>query len=167
VARETMVSYHHCQKEHGNRGRHERASARKLVAPCNYVSARLHERLCFFAQLSANCFSSCPCLCLLECIFKHQLSELMFDGDRRASVLSVELERMERQFALAGEASSDELDVYQRVANSLRRLLEAVGLQRRPRNALAIDGTAEEVFSPMRSRWAAEAAAAAAKEATE
>ena len=83
MARETMVSYHHCQKEHGNRGRHERASARKLVAPCNYVSARLHERLCFFAQLSANCFSSCPCLCLLECIFKHQLSELMFDGDCR------------------------------------------------------------------------------------
>jgi hypothetical protein len=52
---------------------------------------------------------------------------------RRASVLTVELERMEHQFALAGEASADDLDIYQRVANSLRRLLEAVGLKRRAR----------------------------------
>jgi hypothetical protein len=52
---------------------------------------------------------------------------------RRAATLSVELERMERQFALAGEASADDLDVYQRVANSLRRLLESVGLERRAR----------------------------------
>src|SRR6476659_9371096 len=36
-----------------------------------------------FAQLSANCFSSCSCLGLLGRIFKHQFSELMFDGDCR------------------------------------------------------------------------------------
>jgi hypothetical protein len=53
---------------------------------------------------------------------------------RRAATLSVELERMERQFALAGEADPDDLDAYQRCANSLRRLLEAVGLQRRARD---------------------------------
>jgi hypothetical protein len=53
---------------------------------------------------------------------------------RRAATLSVELERMERQFALAGEADADDLDAYQRCANSLRRLLEAVGLQRRARS---------------------------------
>jgi hypothetical protein len=53
---------------------------------------------------------------------------------RRASVLTVELERMERQFALNEQASPDELDAYQRCANSLRRLLEAVGLQRRARD---------------------------------
>jgi hypothetical protein len=53
---------------------------------------------------------------------------------RRASVLTVELERMERQFALNEQASPDELDAYQRCSNSLRRLLEAVGLQRRARN---------------------------------
>jgi hypothetical protein len=52
---------------------------------------------------------------------------------RRASVLTVELERMERQFALDEQASADDLDAYQRCANSLRRLLEAVGLQRRAR----------------------------------
>jgi len=53
---------------------------------------------------------------------------------RRASTLTVELEHLETKFALAGEASSDDLDLYQRTANSLRRLLEAVGLQRRARD---------------------------------
>jgi hypothetical protein len=53
---------------------------------------------------------------------------------RRASVLTVELERMERQFALAGEANSAQLEIYQKTASSMRRLLEAVGLQRRARN---------------------------------
>jgi hypothetical protein len=53
---------------------------------------------------------------------------------RRACVLTVELERMERQFALAGEASAGDLEIYARVAGNLRRLLEAVGLQRRARN---------------------------------
>jgi hypothetical protein len=53
---------------------------------------------------------------------------------RRASVLTVELERLEVKFALAGAASPDDLEVYQRCANSLRRLLEAIGLRRRPKN---------------------------------
>ena len=53
---------------------------------------------------------------------------------RRACVLTVELERLEKKFALAGEASADDIDLYQRVANSLRRLLEAVGIRRRPRD---------------------------------
>ena len=50
---------------------------------------------------------------------------------RRASTLTVELERLEAKFALAGEADANELDQYARVAANLRRLLEAVGLQRR------------------------------------
>jgi hypothetical protein len=53
---------------------------------------------------------------------------------RRASVMTVELERMEAVFAVAGEAQPDQLDLYQRTANSLRRLLEAIGLQRRTRD---------------------------------
>jgi len=50
---------------------------------------------------------------------------------RRASVLTVELERLEVQFAQAGEADPETLDLYARTAGNLRRLLEAVGLQRR------------------------------------
>jgi hypothetical protein len=53
---------------------------------------------------------------------------------RRASTLTVELERFETKFALAGAADAGDLEVYQRCANSLRRLLEAVGLQRRARD---------------------------------
>ena len=52
---------------------------------------------------------------------------------RRCAVLTTELERMEALFAAAEAASPEQLDLYQRTANSLRRLLEAVGLQRRQR----------------------------------
>jgi hypothetical protein len=53
---------------------------------------------------------------------------------RRAATLTVELERLEAVFAVAGEAQADQLDLYQRTANSLRRLLESVGIERRPRD---------------------------------
>ena len=53
---------------------------------------------------------------------------------RRACVLSVELERFEKKFALAGEATDSDLDLYQRTSGNLRRLLEAVGLKRVPRD---------------------------------
>jgi hypothetical protein len=58
---------------------------------------------------------------------------------RRAAVLTTELERMEVDFALAGEAQPNQLELYQRVSSSLRRLLEAVGLQRRARN-ISLEG---------------------------
>ena len=53
---------------------------------------------------------------------------------RRAAVLTVELERLETKFALAQEASPEELDLYSRVAANMRRLLESVGISRRPRD---------------------------------
>jgi hypothetical protein len=58
---------------------------------------------------------------------------------RRASVMSVELERLETKFAGAGEASDSDLDLYQRTAGNLRRLLEAVGLQRRAKQVNDMD----------------------------
>jgi hypothetical protein len=53
---------------------------------------------------------------------------------RRAAVLIVELERLERQFAVAGEADPFTLDLYGRVAGNMRRLLESVGLERRAKD---------------------------------
>ena len=53
---------------------------------------------------------------------------------RRAATLTVELEHLEARFALAGEAEAADLDLYQRTAGNLRRLLEAVGLERRARD---------------------------------
>jgi hypothetical protein len=53
---------------------------------------------------------------------------------RRATCLIVELERLEQEFALAGKATSSELDLYGRTANTLRRLLVTLGLERRARD---------------------------------
>ena len=53
---------------------------------------------------------------------------------RRIACLQVEMERLEVRFALAGGAEPADLDLYQRAAGSLRRLLEALGLDRVPRD---------------------------------
>jgi hypothetical protein len=53
---------------------------------------------------------------------------------RRIATLTVELEMMESRFAAVGQASSVDLDLYQRTAGNLRRLLEAIGMQRRQKN---------------------------------
>ena len=53
---------------------------------------------------------------------------------RRCAALTVELEHLEFLFATAGEATADQLDLYQRTANSLRRHLETIGIKRRPRD---------------------------------
>ena len=54
---------------------------------------------------------------------------------RRAAMLTIQLEMMDARFALnEGEASRVDLETYQRASNSLRRLLESLGLGRRPRD---------------------------------
>lgn len=54
---------------------------------------------------------------------------------RRASMLTLQLEMMERQFAAKdGVASDRQLDVYQRAIGSVRRIFETLGLQRRSRD---------------------------------
>jgi hypothetical protein len=57
---------------------------------------------------------------------------------RRACTLIVELEQRECKFAAAGEADDHALEVYQRVSNSLRRLLETLGLQRRAKDVTSL-----------------------------
>ena len=67
---------------------------------------------------------------------------------RRSSVLITEMERMERRFALVGAEGPhvDELSHYSRLANTLRRLLDVTGLERRTRNiAPSIDEYLDEV----------------------
>ncbi len=56
---------------------------------------------------------------------------------RRAAVLVIECERLERQFAVVPQdknVSLRELDMYSKLANSLRRLLDMTGLERRSRD---------------------------------
>ena len=53
---------------------------------------------------------------------------------RRAAMLALQLELMEHRFSQneGGEASNKQLECYQRVTNTLRRTLEALGLEREP-----------------------------------
>lgn len=54
---------------------------------------------------------------------------------RRAAMLTIQLEMMDSKFALnEGEALRVDLETYQRCSNSLRRLLESLGLKRVPRD---------------------------------
>jgi hypothetical protein len=55
---------------------------------------------------------------------------------RRAAVLTLELERLEARFSATDDPSPDSIDLYQRLTNTLRRVLEvlAAGLSRRPRD---------------------------------
>jgi hypothetical protein len=66
---------------------------------------------------------------------------------RRIATLTVELERIEAKFAIG--TGDNLLDVYQRTAGNLRRLLESIGLERRSRDitptlAEYLDARAEE-----------------------
>jgi len=81
---------------------------------------------------------------------------------RRASAIELELEQMEGKLSLGEQV---DLDVFTRSASHLRRLFEVLGLERKARD-VTVDGVEIEVFSPMRARWAEEAARAT-KEATE
>jgi hypothetical protein len=53
---------------------------------------------------------------------------------QRASCLTVELEHLESKFATDGAAAPEALQLYSTTANTLRRLLQTVGLQRRARD---------------------------------
>ena len=54
----------------------------------------------------------------------------------RASMLILQLELMDRRFAQTKDCEADtaSLDTYQRITNTLRRLLETLGIQRRPKD---------------------------------
>jgi hypothetical protein len=66
------------------------------------------------------------------------LSQAELSLIRRASTLTVELEHLEQRFILSDGASADDLQLYQRTANSLRRLLESIGLRRRPKDVTSL-----------------------------
>ena len=55
---------------------------------------------------------------------------------KRAAALTVELERLEAQFAAAGEQgpSPEALDLHSRMSGNLRRLLESTGIRRQQKD---------------------------------
>jgi hypothetical protein len=54
---------------------------------------------------------------------------------RRAALLTIQCEMYDKKFALNdGEASPTDIEIYQRLTNTLRRTLESLGLSRRSRD---------------------------------
>lgn len=66
---------------------------------------------------------------------------------RTAATIKVITEKLEAKFATAGDFSDSDADLYQRSANSLRRALESIGLQRRAKDIGITAPTAEEYFA--------------------
>ena len=66
---------------------------------------------------------------------------------RRVATITVELEILERKFALSDGANPTDLDLYLRASGGLRRLLEAVGLKRVPRDVspMTLEQIAQEI----------------------
>jgi hypothetical protein len=91
------------------------------------------------------------------------LSEAQLSLIRRAASIECELERLDAMLSAGAEVN---LDAYGRASSHLRRLFETLGIERKCRDVSLLNGVEVEVpWSPMRARWAAEEAAAAAKEA--
>lgn len=65
---------------------------------------------------------------------KDGISQAEYSIVRRVATLTVELEKLEMRFADADHANSKDLDLYQRAAGNLRRLLESIGLERKARD---------------------------------
>ncbi len=61
-----------------------------------------------------------------------ECSEAVCSLIRRIAALEVEAERMEGMFAQS-PATADQLDLYQRLSNTLRRLVVSIGLERKAR----------------------------------
>jgi hypothetical protein len=87
---------------------------------------------------------------------RSNMSEAQFALCKRAAGLECELEQMEGRMSLGEEVN---LDSYGRAASHLRRILETLGLERKARDVTRGDDGGLQLFSPMRARWADEAAA--------
>jgi hypothetical protein len=90
------------------------------------------------------------------------MSEAQFALAKRAAGLECELEQMEGRMSLGKEIN---LDAYGRAASHLRRILETLGVERKPSAPYLEAHVVGAPFTPMTARWRAETAAAAGKEA--
>jgi hypothetical protein len=126
----------------------DRLAAARAATAGRAVPGRQHSRITNGSRLLAGVDGRSPWIRRCKDIIRAHLVDLGGEDNasaaersiiRRCAVLTTELERLEVRFALANEASPEDLDLYQRTANSLRRLLEAVGLQRRSRDVTPPD----------------------------
>lgn len=111
--------------------------ARSRVSNGNKFAEGLDGRTKWGRRYRDLCESYAEDLGGMEGLSASQLSLL-----KRASALTVEIERAEASFSENGDTrgpSADDLKDYQTACNSLRRLLESLGLSRNARTASARD----------------------------
>jgi hypothetical protein len=93
------------------------------------------------------------------------LSEAQISLIKRASAIELELGQAEGKLSMGEEV---DLDAFTRAAGHLRRIFETLGLERKARDVTLVGGVEVVApFTPMRARWAAEAAEAAEEVTTE
>jgi hypothetical protein len=112
------------------------ADHRTVTRPKDHRKSRITNGSCLLPGVDGRSpwVKRCKDVIAAHLSDKPNASAAEFAIIRRAAVLIVELERLEKQFALAGEADPETLELYGRVASNMRRLLESVGLDRRARN---------------------------------
>src|SRR5689334_8531647 len=94
----------------------------QLLAACDHRSARMRRLRDLIAGHVSDCGGPDAC------------SQAELSIIRRAALLTLELETLEAKFDANGEATLKELEAYQRSASAMRRLLESLGLKRRPKD---------------------------------
>ena len=74
-----------------------------------------------------------------------QCSEAERSIIRRVATLTCELESLEATFSSQGQATERQLDLYSRVSSTVRRLLEALGIEtRRPKQLSVVELMAQD-----------------------
>jgi hypothetical protein len=114
---------------------------RKAAAKRNVTAAKVRASLTNGSTLITDCDHRSAWMRRLRDLVMQHESDLAGDSNiseserrlvRRSAMLTLQLEMMEQRWAAnEGEASSKQIETYQRVTGALRRLLESLGLQRR------------------------------------
>jgi hypothetical protein len=123
-----------------SRGRADITSRKLRAAITNgsHLLADLDHRLAWARRLKDLIAGSVSDLGGIDAVSEHEKVLI-----RRAAMLTLQLELLEQRFAKNenGEATNKQIETYQRTTNTLRRVLESLGLQRRPRD---INGESDE-----------------------
>jgi hypothetical protein len=149
-----------------SRGQPELVRPRKARRKRQITSANLRSALTNGSSLLANVDHRSAWMRRLRDLMMAHEADLggdanISEGERRlvkrAAMLTLQLEMMEQRWAAnEGEASTKQIETYQRVTGALRRLLESLGLQRRSRD---VTPTLDQ-YLRMRRQQEAEAEAA-------
>lgn len=105
-------------------------------------------------SLWARRFRDLVCLHVSDLGGETSVSQSQLSLVRRAAALTVELERLETQFATEDDAKTVDMERHQRATNTLRRVLTTLGIERRLRtiDGKAVTDATAEIVHALRER---------------